>query len=137
MYLLLQLYQGRRAAGLRPGLPAGSHHFQQKIRAFETGTLEDKKQSGQVRGPYLRENEVGGTSWLYLSSEPFETVGFPKLGTKAPPRLTESIQHGLFQYFAVPIILYGVLGGIMGLTGYLKSAKEDLKSTTVEKGDRQ
>ena len=47
----------------------------------------------------------------------------------------ESIQHGLFQYFAAPIILYGVLGGIMGVTGYLKGAKEDLKSDTEAKGD--
>ena len=51
--------------------------------------------------------------------------------------MTEAIQHGLFQYFAAPIILYGVLGGIMGITGYLKAAKEDLKSTTEEKGDTE
>jgi formate dehydrogenase iron-sulfur subunit len=24
------------------------------------------------------EHEVGGTSWLYLASEPFENIGFPK-----------------------------------------------------------
>ena len=39
------------------------------------------------------ENEVGGTSWLYLASEPFDAIGFPKLGTKPPPRLTEAIQQ--------------------------------------------
>jgi hypothetical protein len=43
----------------------------------------------------------------------------------------------LFQYFAAPIILYAVLGGIMGVTGYLKGAKEDFKRVPGSKGDRQ
>jgi hypothetical protein len=81
------------------------------------------------------EHEVGGTSWLYLASEPFETIGFPRLGTKAPPRLTETIQHGLFQYFAAPIILFAALGGIMWVTGYLKGTKEASTGDTAEKGD--
>ena len=95
-----------------------------------------KNNPGKYVDHIYGEHEVGGTSWLYLSAEPFETVGFPRLGTKAPPRLTESIQHGLFQYFAAPIILFAVLGGIMGVTGYLKSAKEDFKGSTGAKGDR-
>ena len=82
------------------------------------------------------EKEVGGTSWLYLSSVPFESIGLPKLGTKAPPRLTEAIQHGLFQSFAVPAILFAALGGVMGLTGYLTNRREKSKTKTPEKGDR-
>jgi Fe-S-cluster-containing dehydrogenase component len=66
------------------------------------------------------EHELGGTSWLYLASEPFDTIGFPKFGTKAPPRLTEAIQHGMFQYFATPIGLYAILGGIMWFTGFYR-----------------
>ena len=81
------------------------------------------------------EHEVGGTSWLYLASEPFETIGFPKLGTKAPPRLTEAIQHGLFQYFAAPIILYGVLGGVMWGTGYLKDSESKIDENENHRGD--
>jgi hypothetical protein len=57
------------------------------------------------------------------------------LGTKAPPRLTETIQHGLFQYFAAPIILYAALGGIMWVTGYLKGTKEVSTSDRSKKGD--
>ena len=78
---------------------------------------------------------MGGTSWLYLASEPFETIGFPKLGTKAPPRLTETIQHGLFQYFAAPIILYAVLGGIMWGTGYLKDSEKKIDENENHKGE--
>jgi hypothetical protein len=49
---------------------------------------------------------------------------------KAPPRLTEPIQHSLFQYFAAPIILYTTLGGIMWGTGMLKEkdAKKENKT---------
>jgi formate dehydrogenase iron-sulfur subunit len=82
------------------------------------------------------EKEVGGTSWLYLASEPFESIGFPKLGTKAPPRLTEAIQHGLFQFFAAPLILFAALGGVMGLTGYVKGRKERSKDKPPEEGDK-
>ena len=62
------------------------------------------------------EHEVGGTSWMYLASDPLEKLGYPKLGTKAAPRLTEAIQHGVFQGFAGPLLLFGALGGFMWLT---------------------
>jgi len=62
------------------------------------------------------EHEVGGTLWLYLSSVPFEQLGFLKLGTSAPPRLTERIQHGVFAGFVPPLSLYGLLGMIMWLS---------------------
>jgi hypothetical protein len=94
-----------------------------------------KNHPGKYVDHVYGEHEVGGTSWLYLASEPFETIGFPKLGTKSPPRLTEAIQHGLFQYFAAPVILYAALGGIMWVTGYLKATGETPKSDTSEKGD--
>jgi len=52
-----------------------------------------------------------------------------------PPRLTEAIQHGLFQYFAAPIGLYAVLGGIMWGTGFLKNGKTESTAAQSEKGD--
>jgi formate dehydrogenase iron-sulfur subunit len=78
--------------------------------------------------------EVGGTSWLYLASEPFETLGFPKLGPAAPPRLTESIQHSLFQYFAAPGILFAALGGIMGVTTLWQRKKKDQETPSEKEG---
>ena len=59
------------------------------------------------------EYEVGGTSWMYLSNQPFSEIGFPELGGKSPAQLTESIQHGIFKGFAGPIMLFGLLGIIM------------------------
>lgn len=81
-----------------------------------------KSNPGRYVDHVYGEHEVGGTSWMYLASEPFENIGFPKHGSTAPPRLTEAIQHGVFQYFAAPVALYVVLGGVMWGSGYLKRA---------------
>jgi Ni/Fe-hydrogenase subunit HybB-like protein/Fe-S-cluster-containing dehydrogenase component len=62
------------------------------------------------------EHEAGGTSWLYLSSVPFEQLGFVKLAATAPSAVTEAIQHGVFKHGLPPLALYGVLGGLMFLT---------------------
>ena len=96
--------------------------FGKKADLLRVANWKMKSNPGRYVDHIYGEHEVGGTSWMYLSSEPFENIGFPKLGTKAPPRLTEAIQHGMFQYFAAPIALYAVLGGIMWGTGYLKRA---------------
>ena len=61
------------------------------------------------------EHEVGGTSWLYLTSKEssFKELGFVELGSTAPPRRTEAIQHGVFKHFVPPLAWYGLLGAMM------------------------
>jgi len=58
-------------------------------------------------------NEVGGTSWMYISGVPFEKLGFIKVPDQPTPKLAETIQHTLFSYLWSPIVLFGLLGGIM------------------------
>jgi len=124
------------------GLPACAQVCPREVITFGTkGDLLDlahwkmKNNPGKYVDHIYGENEVGGTSWMYLASEPFETIGFPMLGAKAPPRLTETIQHGLFQYFAAPIGLYAVLGALMWFTGFLKGTQHEKDGGTSEKGD--
>jgi Fe-S-cluster-containing dehydrogenase component len=62
------------------------------------------------------EHEAGGTSWLFVSGVPFEKLGFLSVGHQAPPRLSESIQHGVFNYFIPPVAWAGLLGLAMWLT---------------------
>ncbi|MFZ7128076.1 MAG: 4Fe-4S dicluster domain-containing protein [Desulfobacterales bacterium] len=59
------------------------------------------------------ENEVGGTSWMYISHIPFEKLGFIEVPDEPTPTLSETIQHSLFAYLWSPILLYGLLGGVM------------------------
>ncbi len=59
------------------------------------------------------EHEVGGTSWLYITSEPFDAIGLPELGYHPAPGYTEPIQHALFKWFLPPAALYALLGAVM------------------------
>ncbi|KMY66598.1 4Fe-4S ferredoxin [Desulfocarbo indianensis] len=79
-----------------------------------------KNHPGRYQDHIYGETEVGGTAWIYLASEPFTDIGFPKLAAKAPPRLTESIQHAVTGYLALPLSLFAVLGGVMWFTGFMK-----------------
>lgn len=66
------------------------------------------------------EFEAGGTSWLYLSPVPFEQLGFPPVAASSWPRLTESIQHGVFKHFMPPVAWCAILG----LTAWLTRRRE-------------
>jgi Fe-S-cluster-containing dehydrogenase component len=84
-----------------------------------------KNHPGKYQDHIYGEKEVGGTAWLYLASEPFTSIGFPKLGKKAPPRLTEAIQHAVTGYLAAPLGLFALLGGVMWFTGFMKKAEKE------------
>jgi Fe-S-cluster-containing dehydrogenase component len=73
------------------------------------------------------EYEVGGTSWLYIASEEFQKLAFPKLSEKPAPGVSESIQHGIFAYFVPPASLYALLGGLMWITKNRKDSGEGEK----------
>lgn len=59
------------------------------------------------------EHEVGGTAWLYLTSQPAADLGFLELGEKPVPELTETIQHSVFKAGLPPLLLFGLLGAAM------------------------
>ncbi len=58
------------------------------------------------------EKEGGGTSVLYLSKVPFDKLGLPNLPEYSQAYAQESIQHSLYQYLALPGLLYVILAGI-------------------------
>jgi Fe-S-cluster-containing dehydrogenase component len=59
------------------------------------------------------ETDLGGTQVLYLSHLPFEKLGLPELGDEAAPRLAQTVQHGVYQGFVAPAVLYALLAGVM------------------------
>ena len=77
------------------------------------------------------EKEVGGTSWLYLASRNFQSIGFPKLNNKPAPGVSESIQHGIFAYFVPPVALYSWLGAMMWLTKRKNEVNENKEEEYV------
>ena len=56
------------------------------------------------------ETDGGGTQVLYLSHVPFEKLGLPDLGKEPVPEVQQTIQHGIYQGFIAPVVLYGLLG---------------------------
>lgn len=59
------------------------------------------------------EHDGGGTQVLYLSDVPFEKLGLPDLGDEAVGALPRNIQHTAYKGFIPPIVLYGILAGVM------------------------
>lgn len=70
------------------------------------------------------ENEVGGTSWLYISGEEFKDLGFQDLPREPLPQLPETIQHLLFSYLWSPIALFGLLASVMAAVKFKKNDDE-------------
>lgn len=59
------------------------------------------------------ENEVGGTSWMYLTGRPGPEIGLIDVPMTSPASKTEAIQHGIFRYGIIPVAFYGALGAMM------------------------
>lgn len=78
------------------------------------------------------EKEAGGTSVLYLSSLPFEKLGFPDVGTKPYPALSRTALH------AVPpavLAIGALLAGVYSLLKRRVSAIEKYTTRTAHPRD--
>jgi len=102
------------------GVPACAQVCPQEVMTF--GPRDDlltmarwklRSAPGRYVNHIYGEKEVGGTSWLYLAGRPFGEIGLPVLDESAPPRLTESIQNAVFQFFVGPVGLFAMVGGGM------------------------
>jgi formate dehydrogenase iron-sulfur subunit len=67
------------------------------------------------------ENEVGGTSWLYISPVPFEDIGFPTLEAEPVAHAAEIVMN------ATPVTITAVVAGLLGLRALAKRRDEGLK----------
>jgi Fe-S-cluster-containing dehydrogenase component len=68
-----------------------------------------REHSGRYVPRVYGEHDMGGTQVLYLSAVPFEKLGLPDKGTESVPALAEAIQHGVYQGFITPAVLYAGL----------------------------
>jgi len=71
------------------------------------------------------EDEVGGTSWMYLAGHNFNKFDFPKLNSQPAPGVSEAIQHGVFAYFVPPVAFYALLGGVMWMNKNKSNSEEE------------
>lgn len=103
--------------GGRPGCadicPVEAITFGPRRELLKLARKKIENDPGKYLDRIYGEKEVGGTSWLYISKEPFEKLGFLDLPEEPTPHLTETIQHGIFSYLWAPLTLFGLLGGAM------------------------
>ena len=99
--------------------------FGKRKDLIEIAREKIKREPDRYVNHILGENEVGGTSWLYIAGQDSTKLDFPKLGTDPAPGVTESIQEGIFAYFIPPIALYALLGGIMWLNKDKEKSEEE------------
>jgi Fe-S-cluster-containing dehydrogenase component len=94
--------RGAVIAGKYPDLLAEAH----RRLAENPGRYEPK-----VYG----EHDGGGTQVLYLSKAgiPFGSLGLPDLGEKPVPETAQKIQHGVYQGFIAPAVLYVILSAVI------------------------
>ena len=121
--------------GGRPGCaeicPVEAITFGKRSTLLEVAQKRIRDNPAKYIDQIYGENEVGGTSWMYISGVPFEKLGFIDVPSEPTPRLAEKIQHSLFSYLWSPIALYGVLGGIMW-----SSRKKHGRSENDAEGER-
>ncbi len=105
--------QSGRLPGCAEVCPVEAITFGRRETLLNVAKERIKKNPGRYTDHIYGENEVGGTSWMYLSNQPFDKLGFVPLPDKPMPRLAETIQHSFYSYLWSPIVLFGMLGGIM------------------------
>lgn len=113
-------FDERLSKGQVPGCvdicPVEAITFGKRDVILEMARQRIKDDPGRYIHHIYGEKEAGGTSWLYLSGAPFNKLGFQTLPETPMPKLPETLQHAFYSYLWAPLVLFGALGGIMGLS---------------------
>jgi Fe-S-cluster-containing dehydrogenase component len=97
------LAEGHRRLGFQPG-----ETQDYPIHSLENREHRAAKVTGYVPGIY-GETETGGTQQLLMAGVPFDQLGLPPLGEDSRARLSETMQHTLYQGMFAPTLLFGGL----------------------------
>jgi hypothetical protein len=131
-----ELCSERLEKGLKPGCttvcPTGAVIFGPRSVLLSEAHERIKKNPGRYyQKRVYGELDNGGTQALYLSRVPFEKLGLPVLGTESVPARTLRWQRRLYQYFALPALLYVGLVQVIrkSLKGHEHEAHEREKET--------
>ncbi len=84
------------------------------------------------------ENEIGGTSWMYIAGKSFDKLKMPPLGKETAPGISEAIQHGIFSYFVPPVALFALLGTLMWVNKHKRGESDtEIESTDPDKEESE
>ena len=112
-----ELCRERLAEGKLPGCvevcPRKAVIYGTRAELLQEAHRRIQEQPGRYQPKVYGEHDGGGTQVIYLSALPYDKLGLPELGDKAPPQLSETIQHGIYRGFIAPVALYGALGAVI------------------------
>lgn len=98
--------------------------FGQRAELLEEARRRLAEQPDRYVPRIYGEHDGGGTQVLYVSHLPFEKLGLPQLGDEAVPQLAEAVQHGIYQGFLAPAVLYAALAGVLWRNRRQRSGSE-------------
>ena len=106
----------RQAAGLKPACvttcPTGALEFGERDALITEARRRIADQPSKYVNHIYGEDEVGGTSWLYLSPVPFDKLDFPTLGTEP---VTVNVERAMGAVLPVLVSVGGVMAGVYWL----------------------
>ncbi len=103
------------AEGMSPACsavcPTGAVKFGKRSELLTEAKRRLADEPSRYNPKIYGERDAGGTQALYLAAAgiAFSDLGLPDLGEEGAAHLSESVQHGVYKYFAAPVVLYGVL----------------------------
>ncbi|MES9950006.1 MAG: hydrogenase 2 operon protein HybA [Candidatus Thiodiazotropha sp.] len=108
------LEEAKRRMTLKPG----------EIYNYPRGDVRNPDSHHEKTVPEYRqhvwgEKEAGGTNVLHISSIPFDKLGMPPLQERSYASISETVQHTLYSYMALPAI------ALAGLTYVVRRNTED------------
>jgi formate dehydrogenase iron-sulfur subunit len=125
----------RIADGLMPACvdacPVGALTFGTREQILKEARTRIEQHPDRYIDHIYGETEAGGTSWMYISSIPFEKLGFPDLESEPVPELSENVA-----IYGTPSMLVGVaalLGGVYWVTQ--RRTEQMAKSDVEGKGE--
>ncbi|MCK4724117.1 MAG: 4Fe-4S dicluster domain-containing protein, partial [Dehalococcoidia bacterium] len=122
----------RQGGGMEPACvttcPSGALEFGERDDLIAEARERIAATPGRYVDHIYGENEVGGTSWLYLSPVPFEKLGLPTLGSEP---VTVDAERAMG---AVPPVLFGVTATMAGVYWLIQRRQ---KVSQVEDNDKE
>lgn len=104
----------RQEAGLEPGCaeacPTGALYFGKRDDLIVEAETRIQGHPEKYVNHIYGKDELGGTSWMYLSPVPFEKLGFPTLSAEPVTRLSETV--ATYGTPSVALSVASLLGGL-------------------------
>jgi Fe-S-cluster-containing dehydrogenase component len=115
----------RQAEGLEPGCvgicPTGALEFGERNELIATAQRRIQENPDKYVQHIYGEHEAGGTSWLYLSSVPFEQIDMPEMGSQPVVTNTRRIMSGVLPAL---VLMASTMTGVYFLTGKKRKGED-------------